>query len=451
MAGKIQPDYEKLHPWEFYAAALPVEYRQCVEEGRDVTPYEDLFSAVSRLPASEEKARLADVLYDLAMRASMRADYAYQEPDALFAIRALRPEAQPRIKAPDRARMRDRLRGAWLGRICGCLLGKTVEGIRTEELHPLLKQSGNWPMHRYIRSTDVTPAMRDNYRFDLAHTCYADQVECMPADDDTNYTVLYQVLIEKYGRGFTPEDVMRIWLDYQPKRAYCTAERVAYCNFVKGYHPPESAIWQNPYREWIGAQIRGDYFGYINPGDPESAADMAWRDACVSHVKNGIYGEMFAAAMLAAAAVETDLEVILRAGLSQIPRTSRLFAAVDGIISAWRGGVTADACFADIHACWDEHSDHDWCHTISNAEIVAAALLYGNGDYGKSICLAVQTGFDTDCNGATVGSVLGMRGGADAVGPEWTEPLHGMLDTAIFGVGRVKIEDLVEKTLAHMK
>ena len=102
--------------------------------------------------------------------------------------------------------------------------------------------------------------------------------------------MLYQELIRKYGRDFTPYDVSRMWLDSQPKNAYCTAERVAFINFVKGFTPPASAVHKNPYREWIGAQIRADYFGYINPGRPEAAAEMAWRDACVSHVKNGIYG-----------------------------------------------------------------------------------------------------------------------------------------------------------------
>ena len=82
--------------------------------------------------------------------------------------------------------------------------------------------------------------------------------------------------------------------------------------------------------------------------------------------------------------------------------------------------------------------------------IVAIALLYGGGDYGKSICLAVQSAFDTDCNGATVGSVVGMMRGFSAIGEEWLEPVHGMLNTDIFGVGKIGVEELVDRTMGHI-
>ena len=216
---------------------------------------------------------------------------------------------------------------------------------------------------------------------------------------------------------------------------------------MKGYNPPESAIYKNPYREWIGAQIRADYFGYINPGDPETAADMAWRDASISHIKNGIYGEMFAAAMIAAAASTDDIKTIIAAGLGEIPANCRLAEDVKLVVKMFDDGKTSEEAFAKIHEKWDEHSGHGWCHTISNAMIVAASLLYGGGDYGKSICLAVQTGFDTDCNGATVGSIIGMRNGVSGIPEEWYRPLNDKLCTSIFGVGIVKISEMGEKTL----
>ena len=82
--------------------------------------------------------------------------------------------------------------------------------------------------------------------------------------------------------------------------------------------------------------------------------------------------------------------------------------------------------------------------------IVSAALLWGEGDFGRSICLAVQPGFDTDCNGATVGSILGMRGGSACIAPEWTQPLNNRLETSIFGVGTVEITDMAKRTLRHL-
>lgn len=448
---KIQPEYSKIHNWELYSSELPVEYRQSIEEGKDVQLYEPLFKAVSKMPAGKYKEKMSDIIFDMLLEAPQIKDYPYNEPNDLNGIKLLRPGfTYPGQSKIDRHVLKEKIEGTWVGRICGCLLGKPVEGIKTNELYPILKASGNYPMHRYIKSTDITEEMCETYTFRLRNRCYADTISCAPSDDDTNYVVLASILVEKYGRNFTPYDVSKVWLQYQPKDAYCTAERVAFRNFVNGFVPPHSAMYKNPYREWIGAQIRGDYFGYINPGNPQAAADMAWRDASVSHTKNGIYGEMFVAAMIACAAVNDDMEGIINGGLAQIPKTSRLFEAVSGVAAEYKKGVGRKECFHRIHKIYDEQDVHHWCHTISNAMIVAASLLYGNGHYGESICMAVQAGFDTDCNGATVGSILGMRNGIKSIGEEWTKPVNGELETSIFGMGKVKISDMVEATMKHI-
>ena len=446
----VKPDTKARQWWEFYGDEMMTEYRQSYEEGLDVEQYKSLFEEVSKLDSGDIKDSLSDTLFRLIRQCPMREGYKYNEPSDLPAIKALRRPHPISGEIPTGDALKDRIAGAWYGRIAGCLLGKPVEGIHTTDLYPLLKASGNYPMHRYILSTDITDERAAQSEFPLKDRCYADVVECMPWDDDTNYMVIGQILIDWYGRDFLPQHVANIWLNKQPKDAYCTAERVAFRNFMDGFAPPASAVYKNPYREWIGAQIRGDYFGYINPGDPETAADMAWRDASISHVKNGIYGEMFVSAMIACAAKTDSIEDIILGGLAEIPSTSRLYEAIMEVVENYRKGVSAEDAIAKIHADWNECVSHDWCHTISNACIVAASLLYGKGEFGPSVCMAVQACLDTDCNGATVGSVLGMRGGLGCIGEEWTAPLHDTLETPIFGVGTAKISTFVEKTMAHL-
>lgn len=440
-------DLEK--DWENYHRVPMTEYRQLIEEGADVAQYKELFEAADKMPDGKCKKRLSDILFDIAKTAGVAEGYRYVEPSELGEIKALSDGSVRTKSEKNDAKLKEKIEGAWMGRICGCLLGKPVECRKTYELHPLLKQSDNFPLHRYILSTDLTDELIEKFGY-KRDWCWADKVECAPSDDDTNYIVIAQLLIERYGRDFTPCDVAKQWVESQSKSAYCTAERIAYLNFMKGYCPPESATHKNVFREWIGAQIRGDYFGYINPGNPEAAAEMAWRDASVSHTKNGIYGEMFISAMIAEAAVCDDITKIIKTGLSHIPRTSRLYESITDVLEWHKSGMSCDECFAEIHELYDENDSHDWTHTISNAMIVCIALLYGEGDYGKSICLAVQTGFDTDCNGATVGSILGMRNGIGGIDEEWKKPVAGKLDTSVFGVNRIKIKDAAEKTLEHI-
>lgn len=437
------------HPWELYSENLDTELRQCAEEGKCISEYLPLAAQISAMPRGCAKEAAADELFRILVSIPVSEGYAFNEPSDLEGIKAARPVNRPiPVAVAKDDCLYDKIYGAWLGRVCGCLLGKPVEGMLTGALDSLLKAEGNYPLSRYIGSDlDIVKA----HGLDI-NRCWAGyKLGYMPPDDDTNYTVMAaKKLIPEYGRDFTPLDMAKTWTSSQPISAYCTAERVAYKNFVNGVYPTESAVYKNPFREWIGAQIRADYFGYINPGNPELAAEMAWRDASISHVKNGIYGEMFVAAMLAEAAVCSDIKTVILAGLGEIPENCRLSADIKKILELYDNGSSQEDCFAAIHSQWNEAVGHDWCHTNSNAMIVAAALLYGRYDYGKSICMSVETGFDTDCNGATVGSILGMIHGAAKLPSEWINEVNDTVDTTITGCGMYKISDLAKTTLLHI-
>ncbi len=448
--ASIAPDYVNNMEWKSYANSLDSEYLQSTEEGLDIERYKDLFDSVKNMPYSKQREDIADSIFSIVADAEIREGYEYNEPSELDEIKALRDGFEIGGKLPSKEEMKKKIEGAWYGRICGCLLGKPVECSRTDELIPFLKDVNNYPMNRYILNSEITDEIQSKYSFDFKGHTYIDNIDGAPIDDDTNYTVLSQVLIERYGKNFTSKDVGEMWLSTQPIYNYFTAERVAFKNLVMGFVPPNSAKYKNPFREWIGAQIRGDYYGYINPGDAEKSADMAFRDAAVSHTKNGIYGEMFVSAMISGAALSNNIIEIIKTGLSQIPKTSRLYKEISDMLCDYENGVSCDEAFEKIHKKYDEYTGHGWCHTLSNARIVVAGLLYGEGNYSKSICLCVQTGFDTDCNAATVGSVLGMAYGIDNIDSCWYSPINNKLNTSILGYAQLKVSDLIEKTMEHI-
>ena len=446
-----EPDISKQDGTECYAKSLHVEYQQSYEEGKDVEPLRRLFEAAEALPNDRIKGKLADVLFEAVMTAPQRKDYPYVEPNDPDEIRAEREAYPVSLPLPDDETLLDRITGAWYGRICGCLLGKPVEGISSGELKTVLVRTGNWPMTRYIDREEITPEVSGGIDFPIGERAYPRDFGRMPVDDDTNYMLIALDLLEHCGKSFSPDDVMRTWLSRLVKGDTFTAERVAYRNFLAGYRPTDSAIRENPFREWIGAQIRGDVFGYVCPCDPEAAAGLAYRDACISHVKNGIYGEMWASAMIAAAfGAKTPEEAVLR-GLAEIPRKSRLHEAISEIVRKHRAGVPEQECFDDITGRWDEREIHAKVHTISNAEIVAASLLYGEGDYARSVGRAVMTGFDTDCNGATVGSVMGAMKGLSGLPETFTERICDTLDSTLLGRGTVSVKEMARRTFAVAK
>jgi hypothetical protein len=421
---------------------VATERGQAEDEGRDLTTVQGEFDALlAQDPLDQERAW---ALLDAIQRLPQRPGYPYEEPSELDAIKAL---WKPGMKkpAPAKEQLIERLSGAWLGRISGCFLGKVCEGWRRPLMRGYLQDTGQWPLSGYI--SGVAPEqVHKKHGTDPKARSFRENVDFMPEDDDTNYTVTGLEIVRQCGRNFTPDDVASFWLGNIPLYHLCTAERVAYKNFCNCVTPPESASYRNPFREWIGAQIRADFFGYCNPGDPYTAAEFGWRDASISHIKNGIYGEMWSAAMNAAALTATDVREALDAGLAVIPSNSRLAENLRKVDSWRASGMTYDEAIDLIHEQWDENTGHGWCHTISNAMIVAAALLWGEKDFGKTLCMAVQACFDTDCNGATAGSVLGGILGRAGIPEKWSSQFNDSLETGVQGYHRVKISDLAKLT-----
>ncbi|HZQ05560.1 MAG TPA: ADP-ribosylglycohydrolase family protein [Anaerolineae bacterium] len=431
---------------------LAVERQQLQDEGQDLTSVAAEFDALAALDLDADLSYQPRVnaLFDRAQNLPLRSDYPYFEPSDRDAIRNARP-AGPRTFPLhlDENEVYDRVLGAWLGRCAGCLLGKPIEGWHSPTLWGYLRDLDQYPLSDYLRS-DVPANILA--RYNLSRTrAYIDRVSHIPEDDDLNYTVTGLAVFKQHGSVFSPDDVATFWLRNLPILHTYTAERIAYRNFSQMIAPPQSASYHNPFREWIGAQIRADFWGYVALGNPQLAAEFAWRDASISHTKNAIYGEMWVAAMLAAAPFVQAPRELIEIGLSEIPRASRLAADIQMVLSWHQAGIEYDHAVQRIHARWDETNPHHWTHTNSNAQIVAVGLLWGEGDFGKSICRAVQACFDADCNGATVGSIWGMMHGAQALPEHWIRPLNDELETGITGYALVRISELARQTCTLAK
>jgi len=343
-----------------------------------------------------------------------------------------------------------RIRAAWQGRISGCILGKPLEVLSFREgregLISYLESAGALPLCDYVPAVVGTLVER------LGQNCCAGHIERAEPDDDINYTLLALLLLEQHGSELSTEDVARAWLNYLPGGTTWTAERAAYRTllnrmddeFVNGAAPgfDLAECSDNEYKEWIGAQIRADLYGWVCPGRPELAADLATRDAALSHRGEGVYGAAFIAALGAAIPATTDIDEALDIALHCIPASS---TAAEAVVFARTLGNAADA-IDQLHRQFDGLSP---VHTLNNLAVVVWALQTFRGDFSAAICNAVMAGWDTDCNGATVGGLMGLAGAA--IDEHWTRPWRGRIGTNLAGVGETTVDDVVARTLAVAK
>lgn len=418
---------------------LSDESAQRRESGYDVERLAGRIDGALADHPEEELWRLLELLEE----APRRPQWPYHEPSELEKIRESLPKSPllPALSLGEED-LRDRVRAAWLGRCAGCTLGKPVEGWTREDIRRYLELAGEYPIQDYLPRLEPMPE-----GFEMHHSwrdAVRGNVRFMARDDDIDYTILGLNILETYGLGFEPEDVAEQWMSHLPFLATYTAERAAYRNLVYRLRPPDTAGYRNPYREWIGAQIRADIWGYVSPGDPARAASLAFKDASLSHTANGIYGEMWASALIATCFVARDMRTALEAALALIPPRSRLAEALRHVISLHDLGIEWEAARCELEKSYGHYS---WVHTINNAAVVTAALLWGDGDYTRTIGLAVQGGWDTDCNGATVGSAFGAMHGTEALAGHWVRPLNDLVRSMVTGFDGSRLSDLAERTL----
>ena len=419
------------------------------EIGGDASALDALSAEVNALPEAAPQADLHALLERIEAVAP-DAGLLAREPDDLDEIRRLRPEG-PRTMALslDDDELYDRVLGAWLARAAGCTLGKPVEGWPRKDIAEVLRYQGDWPLADYFADVDASWTGRRWHP--SQEGCLRENITHMVRDDDTDYTLMGLLGAERFGPGITSDHIAELFLQFLPFHNVYTAERHTYRNLTMGIKPPESARLYNPDRQWIGAQIRADFWGYVAAGRPEFAAELAWRDARVTHVRNGIYGEMWAAASIAAAFATGDPVEAMKIGLSEIPAECMLAIAVRELIEQYdRSGDLEKTLDWIMEAYGSYHP----VHTINNALLVAVGILDGKGDLGRTICGAVVGGWDTDCNGATAGSILGAAVGARSLPYGWVGVLNDIMETAISGVGGrepLRFSDLARRSVEQMR
>jgi ADP-ribosylglycohydrolase len=418
------------------------ELDQRQQEGYDISEVEPLVSALAQGTPTPYEIEM--VWNRLENDLKMRPDYPFQEMstwEEIVAARSGLTALEARFSADQ---IYDRIYGGLLGRVIGCTLGRPLELLGDfADVQKLLERADAFPLNDYVPEILPHPLGYVHYNPAVQHYLRG-HIQYGPRDDDLDYTVLNLLLLEKHGGSFTSEQVAEFWLSHLAFNSTYTAERVAYANLVNQYGPPDSAVYRNPYREFIGAQIRADVFGYTAPGQPALAANRAWRDARISHVKNGIYGEMFVSAMIAAAFVLNDVEAVIRTGLEVIPVNSRMMAAVLDTIEQTRRSQT----WQDVAAFIGERfANHDPIHVLPNICLVVLALLWGEGDFERTITTAAMCGLDTDCNAATAGSILGVLNGASRLPNRWTAPINDQLESWVRGRASYRISDLARRAL----
>lgn len=438
------------------------EYKQLWEEGYNVgSPQEELtnesylplpreqLAIISEDDISEQQWKEAYANLWKIRENGMRKDYPYSEPNDFEEI--TKNAKLPKLEQLDKPEYKERIKGAWFGRCAAVILGKPLEmGYDRKKIKEYLESVGSYPLQDWV--PDTSPELGITLRKDCIPSTKGNVAFVQP-DDDVQYTIMALMLCEQKGENFTRLDVGMNWLDNVPYHWLWCSSRQMYYHMVNSSenNPTDQEIEEmvlqiNPWRECIDGQIRGDFWGYINPADPLSAARLAHRECRFGLIKNGLYGAMFVAGCIAGAlSKDPTVESILDCGMGVIPSTSRLYKAISDVRQWYEDTPEWEPVCKSIE---DVYGHLPFADTINNMCMVVLALLHGKLDYSTTITTAVMCGIDTDCNAGTAGSIVGAAIGYERLDQHWIEPLNNTVKTVIAGYRQGKITDLVKRTVA---
>lgn len=298
---------------------------------------------------------------------------------------------------------REQVYAGVLGKLIGVFFGRPIEG---------------WPYEKIREKFDIV----DSYVNGIVET------PLHVADDDLAGTFTFLKAAEDFAgnpSGLTAEDFGNAWLDYiiENKTVFWwgglgrSTEHTAYLRLKSGIPAPLSGSMKTngqAVAEQIGAQIFMDVYALMCPDDPELARHLAGQCASVSHDGIAVESAKFLASMEAMAFSEKNLYRLLERGM-EISGNERLKRIIDSVIEETE--VTKD--FRAVRQWLEEKYSYSFypgnCHVVPNLALLIASLILGGDDFGRAMRLCVSAGWDTDCNGANLGVLNGVRLGLDSL------------------------------------
>lgn len=425
--------------------SIKVDIGEMVEEGHDRTA---LLAELDRAVAEGSVDALMELQEELWRRPSPP-DFAYDEPSDWESISATfpHPDSHARFAGTDEE-LADRLHAAWLGRCVGCQLGKPLEGTKwPDKMRETLEFVGSWPLVDYINpvpegATDIPDT--DFCKSERKNGWARGRFDAALADDDLNYAMTGQLTLEKFGVEFTSEQMMDEIVTLTPFKSMAAAAKNMCKNRLWGMTAPTTAVFGNPWRQSLGAAIRCDPFGWAAPANPALAARMNHVSGVCSQTRNGVYSGIFFGVLLADTLAHGDPIQAIETATLYVPPKSRFAEMLRFVKDICRAEPDWEEANAAIYAMYPTEAEA-FNHSIPNAAIVIMSLLKGEGDFTRTLGISVMAGMDTDCNGATAGSIMGCALGTRGIPEHWTKPLNDTMRTTLAGMPELRISEVAKR------